>query len=766
MNQYDAGTAASTKLTDLRSGQGVTLTYTGGDTCPNGVHRQSIFSVMCDATATEPQITFISENPECVYNFQVKSKEACPKPSAPQQELCYINVFLVPNTHDDVGWLETVEGYYHSQVKHIIDTALACLIDNPVRKFIYVEQAYFTLWWYDPNTSDQQRTQMKQVVSQGRWEFIIGAWVMPDEACTTYGGIIDQMTLGHQFLLNTFGVKPNKGWQIDPFGASSVTPVLEKLAGFDAHLIDRITNKGEYESSKRLEFIWQGSPSLGEEGAIFSEIMGGGGYCDWFGPFNFDNDPVNPGNVASYGQNFVNMARQYASWYKTPNVLAEWGCDFAFQNATAPFHSMDQVVTYLQANEANTRVKVAYSVLSEYYDSVWAYAKANNIQWPNVDQGDYLPYLGGLWWTGYYTSRVQLKGWVRRGESASHVSEPLYALGRLMNTLAPNSYDELSLLRVANGQAQHHDGVTGTSVPEVVLMYQNALLDGIHAGEKLSANALGNLIKKPNSNVPSLMGGVQAVTNITNGQTVAVVLFNSLGWTRSEVVVVPVNRADVVVYDSSMTKLTIQVSPAVGGNITSKYHLFFTAKVPALGYATYFVQVPSSEFEGYPMRAPEAATVFQNSIVAINISSTTNLITGIANLKSGVSLDVSQTLAQYTSLNSGAYAFGPAGPSFPISSSTPTTTATRGAIADEITTVFSSWSKQTIRVYHANGNPDIESYVDILFDIGPLPSRTEVITLFNSEINSEGVLTNDDNGFEFLQRSYQCVLALSLIIIL
>jgi hypothetical protein len=39
---------------------------------------------------------------------------------------------------------------------------------------------------------------------------------MEDEACTTYGGVIDQMTLGHQFLQQTFGdvARPTKGWQI------------------------------------------------------------------------------------------------------------------------------------------------------------------------------------------------------------------------------------------------------------------------------------------------------------------------------------------------------------------------------------------------------------------------------------------------------------------------------------------------------------------------------------------------------------------------
>ena len=33
---------------------------------------------------------------------------------------------------------------------------------------------------------------------------------MQDEACTTYSADIDQMTLGHQFLLNHFGALPTK----------------------------------------------------------------------------------------------------------------------------------------------------------------------------------------------------------------------------------------------------------------------------------------------------------------------------------------------------------------------------------------------------------------------------------------------------------------------------------------------------------------------------------------------------------------------------
>lgn len=71
--------------------------------------------------------------------------------------------------------------------------------------------------------------------------------------------------------------------------------------------------------------------SLGEKSAIFSEFISGSDYCDWFRNFNFNNDPVNAANVAQYGKRFVEMVWQYSSYYVTPHVLAEWGCDFAFQ---------------------------------------------------------------------------------------------------------------------------------------------------------------------------------------------------------------------------------------------------------------------------------------------------------------------------------------------------------------------------------------------------------------------------------------------------
>ena len=45
---------------------------------------------------------------------------------------------------------------------------------------------------------------------------------------------------GHSFLYETFGIRPQFSWQVDPFGASPTTPTLFALSGFNAHVISRI----------------------------------------------------------------------------------------------------------------------------------------------------------------------------------------------------------------------------------------------------------------------------------------------------------------------------------------------------------------------------------------------------------------------------------------------------------------------------------------------------------------------------------------------
>ena len=98
-----------------------------------------------------------------------------------------LQVHLVPHTHDDVGWLKTVDEYFYganktiqdAAVQYILDTVVTELQKNPNRTFIYVEIAFFKRWW-DQQT-DYMKHVVKKLVANRQLEFINGGWCMNDE---------------------------------------------------------------------------------------------------------------------------------------------------------------------------------------------------------------------------------------------------------------------------------------------------------------------------------------------------------------------------------------------------------------------------------------------------------------------------------------------------------------------------------------------------------------------------------------------------------
>ena len=151
-------------------------------------------------------------------------------------------------------------------MQSIIDSVVQGLLQDPLRRFIYVESAFFSRWWDEQD--DNMKEQVKMLVEEGRLEFIGGAWSMNDEAVAHYQSIIDQFTIGLHFLNETFGEcgRPRVGWQIDPFGHSREQASLFTKMGFDGLFFARLDYRDKWKRlfNKTMEMIWKSSSNLGK----------------------------------------------------------------------------------------------------------------------------------------------------------------------------------------------------------------------------------------------------------------------------------------------------------------------------------------------------------------------------------------------------------------------------------------------------------------------------------------------------------------------
>ena len=129
-----------------------------------------------------------------------------------------LQVHIVPHSHDDVGWLKTVDQYFDGSRKDIqntfvrveLSTIIDSLLDDPKKKFSEVEMKFFSMWW--DLQSERKKEEVKGLVANGQLELINGGWSMHDEACPTYEDMIANMMIGHDFILKNFGKKPRIGW--------------------------------------------------------------------------------------------------------------------------------------------------------------------------------------------------------------------------------------------------------------------------------------------------------------------------------------------------------------------------------------------------------------------------------------------------------------------------------------------------------------------------------------------------------------------------
>ncbi|XP_006393801.2 probable alpha-mannosidase At5g66150 isoform X1 [Eutrema salsugineum] len=703
-----------------------------------------------------------------------------------------LNVHLVPHSHDDVGWLKTVDQYYVGSnnsiqkacVRNVLDSVVDSLRRDPNRKFVFAEMAFFTRWWEEQ--SPETKEQVRRLVRSGQLEFVNGGWSMNDEATCHYIDMIDQTTLGHVFIKQQFNTTPRAAWQIDPFGHSSLQAyLLGAELGFDSLHMARIDyqDREKRKAEKSLEFIWRGSKTFDSSSQIFTNV-----FPVHYGPptgFHYEvsddyvplqDDPrFDAYNVKETVDNFVNASLFYANVSRGNHVMWTMGDDFQYQLSESWFRQMDRLIHYVNKDG---RVNALYSTPSLYVD---AKNDDANVTWP-LKTLDFFPYADreSAYWTGYFTSRPAFKHYVRSLSGYYLAARQLESLvGKKSG--GPNTCS----LGVALGIAQHHDAVTGTAKQHVTNDYIQRLALGASESEAVVNFALARLLSKACTE-PEIAFTQCSLMNISycpaTEETIAgqksliLVAYNSLAWNRTEIIRMPVNDAGLTVEDSSGNTLDAQYIPM--DNVTSylrnqytraylgisspqipKYWLVFKATVPPLGWNTFFISKASREGSNNPpaIFSPMTnMTEIGSGNLKIVFSPNSGLLQRIYNLRTGANIEVHQNYFWYASnvwgsQASGAYIFRPNGSLAYAVSSKPKLQIVRGPLVDEVHQQFSPWVAQVIRVYKEKEHAEFE------YTIGPIPVGEdyigkEVITRMVANMTTEKAFYTDSNGRDFLKR--------------
>jgi len=445
------------------------------------------------------------------------------------------------------------------------------------------------------------------------------------------------------------------------------------------------------------------------------------------------------------------------------DVMIDMGSDFQFANAHTWYKQLDKLIKHV--NE-DGRLNAFYSTPSQYL----AAKMASNITFTRKTD-DFFPYADcpNCMWSGYFTSRPTVKRYVRKMSHYLQFARQLQVWTRKDGNSLQQFWEDQSV-------AQHHDAVSGTEKQHVANDYVQRISRGENAASTEAMQTLSTLMSGAPFNLPLQECRALNESSCLLSQTTpqfAVVAYNTRAVPQPHLFKIPV--------DTPMTVVDYQGKPVVSQVLTnlptivpytnpSKFYVVFEAQLPPLGYTTFVLSaLPAAEVTPAVPAKPQADTVLENPALRLTFDSTSGLLREVLNKESGVSSAVRQSWQYYESYNnpppsnpddrqrSGAYIFRPqdevARPACP---GVPVLSVAQGSVVQEVRQQFCGWVQQTVRLV---GN---ESTIQFEYQIGSVPvvdaggieTGKEVISRFETDLNSNQTWYTDSNGREFIRRQY------------
>ena len=481
---------------------------------------------------------------------------------------------LLGHAHLDMAWLWTTDETYEV-AERTFKSVLSLRQDFPALTFGHTSPALYQ--WLEDNRPELFQ-QIRQAIAANKWEILGGMWIEPETNLVSGESLIRQLLYGQQYYQKKFGEVSKVAWLPDSFGFTWQLPQIMQQCGIEYF----VTGKLHWNDTTQFPHgcFWWESP----DGTRMLTLM-------------------SPPNVTGVmDTNPITMTDYAVGWEQQTGLQEIFWLPGVGDHGGGPTRDMLEVAAKWSSSPFFPEIK--FSTALDYLNKISqspsppvpdaiADAPANPLGNP-LGQSPSHPFP--VWQDelylelhrGCYTVHADQKRYNRYGERLLYeaelwstlatllcgdrfVSQPLFSnistiLEKADFCQAPQQLIETAWKKVLFNQ--FHDILPGTSIPEVFTAANRDWQAAIAIGEHLlqqSLAAIASSITLPEPPQPDAK---------------PIVIFNSLNWSRSQVVTL-VNTNNNCVYDDLSREI---IAESESNSLT-----FFAQNVPAVGYRLYWI---------------------------------------------------------------------------------------------------------------------------------------------------------------------------------
>jgi alpha-mannosidase len=591
-----AGVTVGSSPEAARPGEGINLLFVdfaGGDiTGPQ-------FKMLDDSLAWGPSVSRVTWQKNTWYwlrlrqtssnsasGIEDRSGNAITAPLQVPLDISRDTFFVIPHSHWEGAVFLTHEEYLEMGLPIILDV-LKLLQAYPHYRFV-LDQVSFVRPFLKRYPEEQST--FRRLVSEGRLQLVGGLDIMPDVNMPSGESFIRQMLYGKAYYRENLGVEATVGWFLDTFGHHAQMPQLLKLGGYKSFWFARGVPDPRYPS----EFMWQG--------------LDGTRIPAYWLPRNY---------VLGYGSptELPDFTRFFKGAFAALNANSRGGARVALAGGDieAPEEHLPVLVKEFNL-KSEAPFELRFGLPTDFERVV-----AERSDRP-VISGEFNPVFPGA-----YSSRIELKQWTRNLEHLLTTAEKLQALGNWLGfpteAVAVWRAWEPTLFN------QAHDLMAATMNDHVYEDTVRGYDFSRRLAEELVATGLDRI----------------AAQIDTQGQGIPCVVFNPLGWPRTDMAEVDVGFGDAGILDLKVLDSGDRAVPLQflkeerfsGGGLKRVKIAFMAREVPGLGYAVYRLVPQRSPIE--PKAQPDAQgdrAVIENELYRIAFNPWTGEMTSLR-VKSG-----------------------------------------------------------------------------------------------------------------------------------